>query len=222
MPTISVPRPFQASRLATLQAGTILSFAHSSVTSLLQNFDALRTGPGAPPHEHQDLLRAMIVFAGAGLDSMTKNLIRRALPVMVEATPEVRERIEDLCRRHIERVGVPEALTRISLADTPRAAVMEMVIDDLTAGSLQSVEEVNRVLRYLGITRGSLGSTDEELRDVFSCRNNIVHDMDVDFNQDWRNRIIRNRATMLKHTRTLLLASNAILKGVDEQLPSDT
>jgi len=51
--------------------------------------------------EEQDLLRAMLVMAAAGLDSMTKQLIRDALPQVVHRTGAAREGLEKFLARQL-------------------------------------------------------------------------------------------------------------------------
>jgi len=41
---------------------------------------------GEPTDEDEDLLRAMLLFAGSGLDAMVKQLIADALPGVIEQT----------------------------------------------------------------------------------------------------------------------------------------
>ena len=59
----------------------ILSHAHETAAALLAAFRKVKSPrAGATTDEEQDLLRAMLVFACAGLDSMLKQLIRDTLP----------------------------------------------------------------------------------------------------------------------------------------------
>ena len=64
----------------------ILRNAHDASNSFLDIFNNVRKNrkaKGTPTDEEQDLLRAMLTFAGAGLDSMVKQLIADALPLVV-------------------------------------------------------------------------------------------------------------------------------------------
>lgn len=231
------PPPHQAKHDATQNSSLILKYAHDTAESLLEAFGNVRkarSAKGTPTDEEQDLLRAMVVFAGAGIDSMTKQLIRDALPVMVATLPQARRRIERLGARHLRRSGAdleddhdsplqtvnPQRLIRILFAESPRMGMVELLIDDLTAGSLQSDAELYRILNYLGLEPKSLGPDQEELREVFDCRNRLIHEMDIDFQQPNRNRFPRRRNDMVGYAGTLLNASNSILKGVDDQLVS--
>lgn len=104
--------PYEARHLATYNSGLILAYANVTSRSLLATFRAVRHARGAkgtPTDEEQDLLRAMVVFAGAGLDSMTKQLVGDALPVLVTELPTARDRIEELVSRHLRQTGIVEA-----------------------------------------------------------------------------------------------------------------
>lgn len=96
--------------------------------------------------------------------------------------------------------------------------MMGLLVDDLTAGSLQSVPELYRVLGYLGVDHRRIGATEKELRDVFTCRNRIIHELDIDFSQPNRNRYPRRQADMVGYASMLLDVGSEIIKGVDEQL----
>ncbi len=229
------PSPPQPKHDATQKSYLILKYAHDTAESLLEAFVRVRQARkalGTPRDEEQDLLRAMVVFGGAGLDSMTKQLVRDALPSMVATLPEARARIERLGARHLRRGGLDaedddgaplqtvnaQRLARVLLADSPRAGLVEMVVGDLTAGSLQSVPELYRITQYLGLEGKSLGVSESDLREVFDCRNRLVHEMDIDFSQPNRNRFPRRKNDMVKYGGALLTVSSGILRGVDRQL----
>jgi hypothetical protein len=65
-------------------------YAHASAGSLLAGYNSLgkERGRGAPSDEQQDLLRAMLLLAGAGLDACTQQVVRDALPEVVARHPE--------------------------------------------------------------------------------------------------------------------------------------
>lgn len=233
------PVPDQPKHEAVRNSYLILKYAHDTAESLHEaflNVRRARGAKGAPKDEEQDLLRAMVVFAGAGIDAMTKQLIRDTLPVMVDILPQARSRIQRLGTRHLGQAGTedgvddasssvktvsPERLARVLFAENPRMGMVEILIDDLTAGSLQSTDELYRILGYLGLEPGSISVIKSDLQAVFRCRNLLIHEMDIDFTQPNRNRFPRRLKDMVQYAQTLLGASNSILKGVDEQL-SDT
>ena len=83
-------------------AFTLLRNAHDTSGSFLEVFNATRKGrnaKGASTDKDQDLLRAMLTFACAGLDSLVKQLINDALPDVINCN----EAAELMFRRDIER-----------------------------------------------------------------------------------------------------------------------
>src|SRR4051794_20034668 len=64
------------------KAHQILTYAHGSAKSLLTAFNSLskQRGRGGPSYEQQDLLRAMLLFAGAGVDACAQQVVRDTLP----------------------------------------------------------------------------------------------------------------------------------------------
>jgi len=64
-------------------AWRVLEYAHETAASFLEIFSKDRS-PGAPSRSNQDLLRAMLVFVSAGLDSMVKHLVKDALPTAIK------------------------------------------------------------------------------------------------------------------------------------------
>ena len=230
------PAPVAPKHDEAQRAFDILRYAHDTAESMLETFTAVRTArnaKGTPTDEEQDLLRAMVVFVGAGVDAMTKQLVRDALPVLVERSPESRTRIERLVARHLQRSSGddegdglegdlqavnPRRIAKVLLAESPRAGVAELLVDDLTAGSLQSASELYRVAGYLGLEKGQFGVADSDLREVFECRNRLIHELDIDFSQPNRNRFPRRREDMVKYAGALLTVSETILAEVDRQL----
>src|SRR5690349_10645733 len=75
-------------------AYVILCNAHDAASSFLEAFQDVRKArraKGMPTDEEQDLLRAMLLFASAGLDSLVKQLIRDALPAVLESNEAAAE-----------------------------------------------------------------------------------------------------------------------------------
>jgi hypothetical protein len=177
----------------------------------------------------------MLVFAGAGLDSMTKRLIEDALPSLVEHSASQRQQLERLVARHFRGspadVGSPgdglagdggaispTRMARILMSDNPRGGLTSLLVEDLTAGSLQSAAELYRVGGYLGFTAQHLAVTEQQLREVFDCRNKVIHEMDINFDAVRRNRNRRLRDDMVRYTQTLFTAGKNLLARVDANL----
>lgn len=201
----------------------ILCNAHDTASSFLDIFESVRSARkarGAPTDEEQDLLRACLVFAGAGLDSMAKQLVRDALPAVVDGHEGAHAMLKQHVERHILREVTDESLSVLAdvLVDPhPRHRLITRMVRDLTAGSLQSSEEVMRVGSYFDVPSHELVADPKELQKIFSARNQIVHEMDVDFGQVNRNRRSRTKATMTNYTNEVFAVANRLLKEVDDR-----
>lgn len=150
---------------ATRRAAAYLRSAHESASFVFEAMCQLRgqrrqseERRGRPSDEDQDLLRAMLVFACAGLDAAMKALIRDALPALADAHPPVQERLDDFAAKYLAEGGTvsSKALAKVlAHAGSPRQAVVEAFVADLTGGSLQSAQELLRVCDALGIKDSS-------------------------------------------------------------------
>src|SRR5580692_11794145 len=64
---------------------TVLSKTVDAVNSFHSLYTGLRVGKSGPStHEQQDLYRAMLVFACAGLDVFVKQLVKKKIPQLVD------------------------------------------------------------------------------------------------------------------------------------------
>lgn len=201
----------------------ILCNAHDTTTSFLDIFNSVRAtrgARGAPTDEEQDLLRACLVFAGAALDSMAKQLVRDALPTVIDGVPGAQAMLKQHVERHILR-GLPatgiELLAEVLVDPQPRHLLIAKLVEDLTSGSLQSGEEVMRIGSYFDIPSSKLVSDPPLLQKIFNARNQIVHEMDVDFSQVNRNRRSRSRTTIIQFTNELFRVAEALLGEVDSR-----
>jgi len=200
-------------------AHTLLCGGIDSVNSLARLYDdATRArGRGAPTHEEQDLLRAMVVMAGAALDATTKRIIHDALAdLMKPDSAALREAQTHVKRRLLtaldKRGG--DRLAEALLDANPRQRIVRFIIDDLTGDSLQSVDQLERAIRFLGVSGFRVGS----LREAFEARNQIIHEMDATPENPSRNRRQRRKTAMREFAATLLKAAAQLLQNVDEAL----
>lgn len=209
------------------KAVTIVQTAHASADALLKAYELAWSERGKPrgitTDEEQDLLRAMLVLAGAGLDAMAKQLIRDALPSLVRKSRQVREGLEKFVARSIRGdVATPESIAgirflgRVLSAPSQQQQVIEEYIRDLTGGSLQSPEELSRTAAALGLS--DLSIQHAKLKEIFEIRNKIIHELDVNLDAERRKRNLRGRETMMKHASTILELAERILKDVHRQL----
>jgi hypothetical protein len=129
----------------------------------------------------EDLLRAAVVFTGAGLDATLKQLIRDALPGLLESSSQAHDKFE---RFAADRLGTGEiadtrAIARYLTSPEPRSKLIEDYVYDLTGSSLQSADQVQTTAGALGIDDGSLRQRISGLRTLFVARNEISHELDL-------------------------------------------
>lgn len=207
------------------KAHTVLSYAHESARSMLKTFDDSRTARratgGATTDEEQDMLRAMLVFASAGLDSSLKYLIKENVPALLYKQGDPRKKWEEFTRRRLrsDDGGDPsKVLAAVLTSDSPRDALVDMYVESLTGESLQSVEQLATVCDALGIPPGSGGANVVGLREVFRVRNDIIHELDIDFDDPARNRRVRKRDEMVSMANSALSVAQHVLNAVDSKL----
>jgi len=116
-----------------------LASAYDSVASLINTtYPALRAqregSRGRLTHAEQDLFRAAVVFAGAGVDAVLKEALRSCVPIQVEASPQAREKYVDFVARHIQDGQAIDArrLARLLIHDSPRDALRTAYVESLT------------------------------------------------------------------------------------------
>lgn len=201
----------------------ILCNAHDAASSFLGIFETVRKAreaKGMPTDEEQDLLRAMLVFATAGLDSLVKQLIRDALPTVVNRDLGASQMFKQFIERRLKTSdGIDRGFLAGILADAePRQRLLDELVSDLASGSLLSTEELLRAASFFNIPSKDICSDTKRLTEIFSARNQIVHEMDIDFSQINRTRRPRAKDIMTDHTNEVFKISVAFVSHVDRKL----
>ena len=184
--------------------------------SIRQNRDA----KGTPTDQEQDLLRAMLAFACAGLDSMIKQVVRDALESVIDRSERAHGNFRVYVEKRLARQGTldPKFLAGVLTGTDPRTVLIAELVGELTSQSLQSKDHVLRAASFFDIPSNALTSDIRLLDRIFQARNQISHEMDVDLNQPNRNRRPRRKNAMISHTETILQLANAFLVEVDQRL----
>jgi len=166
---------------------------------------------------HVDLLRAAIVFAGAGLDATLKELIRTTVRQLAQRSDVARRRFIEFVQDHLAASDAPINRKRLAevLAspDGTQAELLDRYERDLTGDSLQSAQQVDGVCSALGITDADLrkrlrdGST---LDQMFRARNAIVHELDLTA----RGRQARPLGKVEAYSREALAVTQEIVNAV--------
>lgn len=211
-----------------LKAFLILKHAHDSCKALLEALDTVRqdrAARGALTDEEQDLLRAMLVLAAAGLDASTKQLFRDALKALVKVDPAVADELQKFVARQIrgdpssvEIVAGHNFLARILVAPSQQTQVIEEYILALTGESLQSTSELMKAASALGISDEPVKTARSTLDAIFKIRNQIIHELDIDFAAQRRNRHSRTMGQMITHCNKLLMLGQHFIEQVSEKL----
>lgn len=133
------------------------------------------------PENEGDLLRAAVVFTGAGLDATLKQLIRDTLPRLLESITQAHDKFESFAAGQLGtgEIADTKTIARYLTSSDPRGRLIEDYIYDLTGSSLQSAEEVHLAAGALGIDDSSLRKRITGLRPLFVMRNEISHELDL-------------------------------------------
>jgi len=208
---------------------SIFEYTHASASSLIKAFDDAKEKRGNPrgvlTDQEQDILRAALVMCCAGVDAALKQAIRDCLPHLLEKSTAVRDGFEKFIRKRIsgegdvlELASGAKFLALVLAEKEPRAKLVEEYIRELTGDSLQSAEEILRTMTALGLDNKSLGLNIECLKEIFSIRNKIIHELDLDLNAPKRKRRVRSQADLLDNSDQMLETIKKILEALDKTL----
>ena len=163
------------------------------------------------------------MFASSGLDSMIKQLVRDALPEVIDHRLGAQDQFRKFVERRLRRGDGPDyAFVAGVMADAnPRHRLVEELVNYLTSRSLQSVEEVLKVGSYFDIRSADIIPDIPSTREIFSVRNQIVHEMDIDFDRPNRNRRPRKVRDMKAKTTAVFEMAQRFLVAVDAHLTSE-
>ena len=216
------PEPPEPAAPELRSSHLVLAHTRSTVSSFLQAFEDRQSerGRGAPADHDYDLLRAMLVFACSGLDSMIKHAIRDALPTVIDRVDGAEDNFRGFVEKQLPRDGrlATGLLSRILTARDPRAALVEELVRDLTGRSLQSKDQILRAGSFFDLRSQELVDDMDLFDDIFRARNQIAHEMDIDFEQPRRNRARRQKQQMVRFTSAVLACAAKFLAGVDAKL----
>jgi hypothetical protein len=211
------------------RAFQVVDYAHVSASSLLSAFNAVgkERGRGAPTTAQQDLLRAMLLTVGAGLDSCAKQLIEHALPALAAPGGPSRDELVTFAVRRLRKGEETSAaldakfLVELMLGQ-PEKNLIRAFTAELTSSSSQSTEQLHRVAAALGVgSNQELKNAINDLQNSFKIRNKIAHEMDINFSSKGRNRTSRSRDPMVAGTNKLLTAADLLLSAVDAHLTTN-
>jgi hypothetical protein len=208
----------------------VLDAAVRATEAFFTTFDLIlqQKGPtGASTETDQDLLRAALAFACAGLDATIKQLVKDALPSVLKRDEGAMEEFASFLDWRLRKPGPSgdfqfdtKFIAEILVKDAPhpRVVVEQRLIEHLTRNSLQSKDELLRVAAYFAIRPQDLVDNVKRLSEIFFIRNQIIHEMDVDLTQKSRSQRPRDRGVMVACARDILTAACRFYQAVEAKL----
>jgi hypothetical protein len=217
----------------TEKARLIREHAGYSQVAFEVAFDILRKDRGGKrgmtTDAEQDTLRAAVVFAAAGLDAVVKQLIRDALPPLLEKDSKVLEGLQEFVASQLQGKIADSGttfptrfLSRLLTAKSQRSELIEQYIQERTGSSLQSTDELYRAAAALGVDPRLVGIDKGVLKPIFTVRNKIIHELDIDLEGKRRKRNIRGRDEMFGFAEKLLAVADGLIKQVESKLGLST
>jgi len=215
--------PLRPQNLALLPAYSILERSYESAEAFFSAFETVRKArkaKGTATDHEQDLIRAALMFAAAGIDSMVKHLVRETLHTVVSTDKGAHAGFTKFVEGRLERAKsldfrfLAEAIT----ASQPAEHLKHEYMRELTASSLQSKDQLLKVAAAFAIPANEITDDVSELKAVFDARNQIAHEMDILFGQTNRGRRQRKTATMRKYTSLVLTTAVNFYSAVSTRL----
>lgn len=218
-------------RVELQKAKLILIETREVVNSFFNSYNQLRDdqseNEAALNREEQDLLRAMLVFASAGLDSLVKQLIEDCLVAIVEYDEGAQKQLESFVNTQLKNIALDsneiasnsKFLSSVLISSSPRNSVVSHRISDLKSGSMQSKDELLRAAAAFAITPEQICDAPDKLKEVFDVRNEIIHEMDIRFDGSGH-RIERNEDKMVKYANRLLETAENFIAVINGKLDS--
>lgn len=214
------PRP---TKPQLLDAHSVLARACDAADAFVSAFGTVRSARGAKgtatDHE-QDLMRAALVFAAAGLDSLVKQLVRDALCPIIEKNKGAHAQFAEYVHSRLKRVDGADLrfLADTIAAQRPVDHLQQVLIADLTGSSLQSKDQLLRAAAFFAIPASEVSQDLQKLQTVFHARNQIAHEMDILLGQANRGRRQRKAKTMKDYATTILETAKAFYVAVEQRL----
>jgi hypothetical protein len=216
-------KPKKPIKAALMDGHSILCRSIDSANSFFDAFNkvrASRKAKGTPTDHEQDLLRASLLFAAAGLDAMAKQLIRDALELTHKKEIGSHQEFSNYVQSRLMKGTSLDIkyVTQALLADHPKTFLREELVRELTSNSLQSKDQLLRVASYFAIPADEVVSDLKKLKNVFDARNQIAHEMDVLLGQTNRSRRPRTYETMQDYTSFILHVSCSFYSAVAKRV----
>jgi hypothetical protein len=180
-----------------------------------------KTRRGRLPEPQIDILRAVVVFAGAGLDSALKKLIKDTVRRVAIRNETAKERFLKFSEKHLAGTGTSSSHRKLAEVLVHGKGTQEALLEQyewrLTGDSLQSANQVSGVCGALGVEDSKLRmrlKANSVLDKMFKARNQIVHELDLTD----RRRRSRTLPNSRKFAKEALSVGQAIINSVGNSL----
>ncbi|MCW9024082.1 MAG: HEPN domain-containing protein [Gammaproteobacteria bacterium] len=220
----------QSTPTETDRAEIVLTQAKSSIKHFREAFATVRMArkaSGPPTAGEQDLIRASLTFAAAGLDSILKELIKGSIKALAEKDTDVQKGLEEYARRQLREEtdgsfakNSANFIAKLLVSPKPYEQLVENYTIHLTGSSLQSVDQLFKASSALGITIKIVNDKSKELREIFEIRNKIIHELDVrfDITHGQKSRNSRTKKGLDEMSDLLLKVAAEYIKAVNQKL----
>jgi hypothetical protein len=208
----------------------IYNYSYASAKSLIDAFNDAKAKRGDKrgvlTDQEQDILRAALVMACAGIDASVKQAIRDCFERLFKLNEETHKDFQGFIQKRlagdadsdISAVG-RKFLSKVLIEDNPRKMLVEEYIKHLTGDSLQSFEQLMKTSAALGLDiRKRLNDRKSVLNDIFTTRNKIIHELDIDLEARARKRRVRSQAQLVKDIESVLTTTELFLMEIEKSL----
>lgn len=174
-------------------------------------------------NEKEDLLRAMFVFASGGLDSLIKQAIKDALANLIEVNEGASSMFETFVGKEIQDKNSDnnrldsKLIAKLITSHDPREELKKRLAYYLTSSSLQSKDQILKVVSYFDIPSNSIVNDFQGLHDIFLERNKIIHEMDINFDGD-KSRNSRELEPTIQSINSLLELGDKFIIEVEQRI----
>lgn len=215
--------PIRPAKPVLLSAHSILERASDSAQAFIDAFATVRKArkaKGTATDHEQDLMRAALIFAAAGLDSMVKQLVRDTLQLVTAKDRGAHSQFTDYVQGRLKRADGADLrfLAEALAADRPAPHLQQELVRELTGSSLQSKDQLLRVAGYFAIPASEISKDLNKLQTVFQARNQIAHEMDILLGQANRGRRQRKSKTMEEYASVVLNTAVAFYSAVQKRV----
>lgn len=168
-----------------------LKVAHATLTGLFESLHVVRISAREDRSDHRgrmtapevDLLRSMLVLAGAGLDAVLKRLAEDAIPLVIAIGPNgktAKSTFKSHVAANVQEKGTSKDWMDAVLSDDPRKAMLDLYVAAKIKGSLQSEEGLRSMRDALGIAATAISDSDiASLGPFLKARNQVAHGLDL-------------------------------------------